>query len=336
MGRLLTIIVPTYNRLQQMARLLEDVRRQVLADAVAVAVEIIVGNNGSTDGTREWLDKHAPSFESIRVLHHENNLGPDENFARCVETVRTPYFWIIGDDDFIAEKAIFQVVRILETQNPDLVYLENAWFKDGEAPDGRTATVLEHLCLDRPIFARQVNVWSTFISAIVVRTQYAACAEGGVRALANTNLIQLGWVFKALRSGEKFIRVTTPLVFAMSGNSGGYAVIKVFAVNYPQIVARYFSSDVPVQDGLIRPYLTGYLPVLIQAVRAKRAGNFSLDIPIEDLKKHLGRYWQYWVFVYPTLVLPRMIGTLFLAAAKVFNRVSRIGQSTARSEKSRA
>ncbi|MCB9472843.1 MAG: glycosyltransferase [Candidatus Delongbacteria bacterium] len=68
-GRL-SIVIPVYNQCELTRACLESIRRQTSGD-----VEIVVVDNGSTDGTRELL----ASQPDILVVHHPLNLG----FARA-------------------------------------------------------------------------------------------------------------------------------------------------------------------------------------------------------------------------------------------------------------
>lgn len=85
--------VVTYNRLQELQRCIELIDTQNCRPDV-----IFVVNNGSTDGTREWLDGLGDS--RIQVVH-QANLGGAGGFKRLL---REQYqsdadlFWIMDDD----------------------------------------------------------------------------------------------------------------------------------------------------------------------------------------------------------------------------------------------
>ena len=67
-----TIIIPSYNEI----RTLPDVLRAL--SGVALEKEVIVVDDGSRDGTREWLDKAVSAKEfpyELKVIKHEKNTG---------------------------------------------------------------------------------------------------------------------------------------------------------------------------------------------------------------------------------------------------------------------
>lgn len=64
----LSVIIPCYNERETIAAIIAQVR------AVGRADEIIVVNDGSTDGTREVLDQVAQDG-CVTILHHETNYG---------------------------------------------------------------------------------------------------------------------------------------------------------------------------------------------------------------------------------------------------------------------
>ena len=61
----LSVIIPVYNEVNTIAKIIERVKE------VSVEKEIIVVDDGSTDGTREKID----SISGIKVLKHETNRG---------------------------------------------------------------------------------------------------------------------------------------------------------------------------------------------------------------------------------------------------------------------
>lgn len=64
----LSVIIPVYNERATIREILRQVR------AVGLADEIIVVDDGSTDGTREILEEEARNGD-LRVIFHERNMG---------------------------------------------------------------------------------------------------------------------------------------------------------------------------------------------------------------------------------------------------------------------
>jgi glycosyltransferase involved in cell wall biosynthesis len=67
---LISIVVPVYNE----ARTVADVIERLIAIDLPAPREILVVNDGSTDGTREVLDRIPPRPE-LRIIHAEKNGG---------------------------------------------------------------------------------------------------------------------------------------------------------------------------------------------------------------------------------------------------------------------
>lgn len=66
----LSVLVPVYNEVETVAEIL----RRVRAVDTGLKLEIIVVDDGSTDGTRDILHQQA-SVEDTQVLYHETNQG---------------------------------------------------------------------------------------------------------------------------------------------------------------------------------------------------------------------------------------------------------------------
>lgn len=88
-------VVVTYNRHDLLVRCIKCLRGQtVMLD------NIIVVNNGSTDGTKEWLDKQ----NDLDVIHQENVGGSGGFFRGIKHAYESGYDWIwCMDDDVYPE-----------------------------------------------------------------------------------------------------------------------------------------------------------------------------------------------------------------------------------------
>ena len=77
-----TVLVPTYNEINTIREILKRVQ------AEGIAEEILVVDDGSTDGTRRIL-QDLDGQDQIKVFLHDNNSTPKNN-----KTIQ-PVFWFI-------------------------------------------------------------------------------------------------------------------------------------------------------------------------------------------------------------------------------------------------
>jgi len=61
-----TVVVPTHNRRQLVAQAVHSILRQE-----GVSLELVVVDDGSSDGTGPWLDRIAAIDSRIKIVHHE-------------------------------------------------------------------------------------------------------------------------------------------------------------------------------------------------------------------------------------------------------------------------
>jgi GT2 family glycosyltransferase len=88
-----SIILITYNRL----RMLRECLGSLLRKTRGYNFEIIVWDNGSTDGTGGYLDEQSAAHADLRVIHSPKNVGLN-GVARSVEAARGFYMLELDDD----------------------------------------------------------------------------------------------------------------------------------------------------------------------------------------------------------------------------------------------
>ena len=102
----LSIIIPTYNRWDTLAKTLENT---LANNSVGVTV-VILDNNSDLQG-RDLVLKVIEKYPEIscRIEKNERNIGGDANIVRCIEICETPYVLVLGDDDFLSADYIEKI-----------------------------------------------------------------------------------------------------------------------------------------------------------------------------------------------------------------------------------
>lgn len=83
--------------------------------------ELLVGDNGSTDGTREYLDTLNDS--RIRVFQHEKNLGIFGNLNFLFSKADGPLAYILCADDYFLPNGLGSVINEWEMVTPDTAFI---------------------------------------------------------------------------------------------------------------------------------------------------------------------------------------------------------------------
>jgi cellulose synthase/poly-beta-1,6-N-acetylglucosamine synthase-like glycosyltransferase len=92
-----SVIVPTYNRREWVAECLDAILAQTFSD-----FEIIVVDDGSTDGTAEWIRDQARFSDVVLVAQENRGAGNARN--RALEIAKGDLFVFIDSDDVLLQE----------------------------------------------------------------------------------------------------------------------------------------------------------------------------------------------------------------------------------------
>jgi glycosyltransferase involved in cell wall biosynthesis len=129
----LTIVISTYNRVDRLKVSLKCLIEKIENLAVAANVEVLVVNNASNDGTRNYLDSLSP--DKVRVIHNSTNQGMLGNLNICALNALGDYVWCLGDDDLIFSDSIEEILQVISQNDVPLIYINYAQLiptSDGE------------------------------------------------------------------------------------------------------------------------------------------------------------------------------------------------------------
>ena len=115
---MISVVVCTYNQAETIGRTLDSILRQ----HCSWPIEIIIGEDCSTDATRSICEEYAQRFpQQIRLFCNEQNKGLLNNYYDCLLQAKGKYIAdLAGDDEWCDTYKLEKQLEILE-QHEDVV-----------------------------------------------------------------------------------------------------------------------------------------------------------------------------------------------------------------------
>ena len=103
---LVSVALPIYNGLPYLHEAIANILTQ------DVEFELIISDDGSSDGSREAVQKL--SDPRIRILFNETNAGIFGNLNRCIAAAKGPFIQVFSQDDVMRPGYLASQVRMLQ------------------------------------------------------------------------------------------------------------------------------------------------------------------------------------------------------------------------------
>lgn len=126
--RLLSVIIPVYNSIQYLSQCIESLQAQTYTN-----MEIMLVDDGSTDGSGELCDKYAKKDKRIRVIHQQNG-GPGLARNVALDMCHGDYITMVDADDCVLPETFAASIELLEKHNLDAVHFN--FFQSGAGGEG--------------------------------------------------------------------------------------------------------------------------------------------------------------------------------------------------------
>lgn len=156
----ISFIIPAYNSKDSLAKCLDSILRQPYDD-----YEIIIVNDGSTDGTQCVIEEYQRLDQRITSILQENS-GQGAARANGFAQATGDYVWFVDSDDWLLPCVLPRISRILSQKDPDVMLINFEYAFDDRA-SVPSSLVPQHLAgtmlsptVDAETFAA-VSCWNT-------------------------------------------------------------------------------------------------------------------------------------------------------------------------------
>ncbi|QIX26200.1 glycosyltransferase family 2 protein [Nocardioides sp. JQ2195] len=156
-----SVIIPAYNALPYLHRGLESLVAQTLGTD---RMEVLVVDDGSTDGTGEALDEWAERYPDLfRIVHAAASGGPAAPRNKGLDLARGRHVYFLDADDYLGEEALERLVATADDEGSDIVLGKMVATSERAVP----SSMYRHNDLDVDLFTSRV--WWTLAALKLFR-----------------------------------------------------------------------------------------------------------------------------------------------------------------------
>jgi abequosyltransferase len=246
----LTIAITTRNRAAFLGQTLDSILPQLTE-----AVELLVLDGASTDGTPELVGGCQGRGARLRYVRLETNDGLDRDYDRSVEHSSGEYCWLMTDDDLLKPGAVDAVLRAVAERHSLIVVnaeVRNADFsrvlqaRRMGLPADRIFPPLER----EHLFA-VAGDYLSFIGGVVIKR--SVWMERRREPYFGSLFIHFGVIFQATLPGTALV-IAAPRITIRYGNaSWSRREFEIWMFKWPQLVWSFRDLPETARRAVCRP-----------------------------------------------------------------------------------
>ncbi len=210
----LSICVPTYNRASLLEAAVLRLVDQVSCLACDGAVEILIGDNASTDSTEMVGWRFASSYPYIRYFKNDTNLGGERNWLNLSTIAKGDFFWVLADDDYIHQGVLHKIIANSDSHKMGLVYINySIWSGQFDVFDGpsRCSATVDGFKRTRREFYSEVRFANSFISSVAFNREQFNSNRSEIQRYCSNPWLQLYAADLLLKEKGAFV-IAEPLI----------------------------------------------------------------------------------------------------------------------------
>ncbi len=244
---LISIIIPVYNTKKYLERCIESVRNQTYKN-----LEIILVDDGSTDGTGDLCDEYKKLDSRIVVLHKENGgQGTARNLG--INVANGEYIAFVDSDDWIEADMYEELHNNLKKYDADISCCNNGLEKTGD-----TGVIK---CFNQEEIMREHLNNNKGTGHSPCDKLYKSSVFDGVRFLETRAYEDCGTIFKLLFNAKKVVYEDTTLYHYEyhdnSTMSQSFSPIKFYSVKAYYDMYQFYQQTYPQYSNLAKCLIVG-------------------------------------------------------------------------------
>lgn len=272
---LLTIGIPTFNRLKYLKRSLTAIMTAIGNDP---RVEVLVSDNDSTDRTEEFV--RAVQRQYSNLVYHKNpeNIDVNPNIRQVYRLAHGKFVVAVGDDDNFNAVALKKLIEIVSNDEDSSVVLLRQAGDKFETIEG--SGTVEYM--------RLASYWTTWMSGIVFRKS-ALKSIAEPHKYDGTRLDQVYLQLSALKNRPRFKVIKGKILRDDSGrhSPSKYNFAEIFIKNYLDIVEE--NAALPRED-FAKEKLRLFNEMIMPWLKLIAEGSIKLEL--DGLPEIFERYYK--------------------------------------------
>jgi glycosyltransferase involved in cell wall biosynthesis len=211
-GQSLSIVVPAYNEAGNIIGTLENI--EAALSATPLEHEVLVVDDGSSDGTGALVAAHADRFSNVRLITNPRNLGFGATYRRGVEHATLDYIVMVHGDNAWGAGTLRELFSHLGEADVVIGYTRRMWRTRSltRAAISKTFTLFVNLITGRRI--QYYNGLQIHPAAILKGMQIQSSGYG----------FQAEVLAKSLKLTRTFVEVPMDLTERQQGESKAFRV----------------------------------------------------------------------------------------------------------------
>jgi dolichol-phosphate mannosyltransferase len=127
----ISVIIPIYNEIQVLLVLIERLRQIEVSQSNIVTYNFIFVDDGSSDGSYEYLKHYAANKQNVSIVSFSRNFGHQIAVSAGIDYANGDYVAIIDADLQDPPELIYEMYALAKEQNCDVIYGQRVT-RDGE------------------------------------------------------------------------------------------------------------------------------------------------------------------------------------------------------------
>lgn len=155
----LTILITVFNSKKYLIRCADALVNQSCSKD---KYEVIMVDDGSTDGAEKICDEYAKKYKNFKVIHQEPSGGPSTGRNKGIDLAKSKYIFFCDEDDYFGPLAIEKMIEHLYEWNPDVMLAKMGSTSGRGFPKSMFKENKENVSIYDSTIARTIGPWKAF------------------------------------------------------------------------------------------------------------------------------------------------------------------------------